>query len=112
MLLRMRSLAAAVFFGMTSVASAFAGNPVCDFIPLDKRAEPTVRYEVIALPNHNLRFMCSFDLPQPMWGCASEEADDHWLILVDDRLEGENLRCVILHEKAHMPPNNWTHPLD
>lgn len=91
-----------------------AQTPICSaaLIPLDKRAEPTVEYYVIDLEQNQLRHMCSYDWAASrdyIWGCASNEGDSVWNIYVEKRLDQANHDCVVMHEKAHLPPNLWVH---
>ena len=43
-----------------------------------------------------------------VWGCADDQ-DGAFDIFVDQALKGDDLACVVAHEKAHMPPNKGRH---
>src|SRR5689334_11198975 len=88
-----------------------AQTPICSaaLIPLDKRAEPTVEYEVLFFEQPTLRKMCQHEWAASrdyIWGCAASERG-FWGIYVEARLDDANRACVIMHEKAHLPPNSW-----
>jgi hypothetical protein len=89
-------------------------TPICsmEMIPLDKRVEPTVDYDVMFFEQPALRKMCRHEWASSkdyIWGCAAREGDDYWGIYVERGLDQTNRDCVVTHEKAHMPPNNWVH---
>lgn len=35
------------------------------------------------------------------------EGNPQWRILISDFLSPEDHACVLMYEKAHLPPNNW-----
>jgi hypothetical protein len=82
--------------------------------PLDKRAEPTVPYTVRMVPLDVMTTRCGLEkIPNPV-ACAFPDPTDteglHWTILMWDRMPTENLHCVTLYEKSHLPPNLWESP--
>ena len=101
--------------GLVFAAALWAGGALAhhgggchwDRIPLDRRDEPTVAYEIVALPFGSLQHVCqSPGTPDNfVWGCASQEGDDLYYIYIDKTLTDDDLACVIAHEKAHLPPN-------
>ena len=81
-------------------------------IPLNKRAEPTVRYTVTYQSWRHLQTTCetNHNTPDNMaWGCARLDTSP-MQIFIDAALSDDMKACVLLHEKAHLPPNNWVHP--
>jgi hypothetical protein len=39
--------------------------------------------------------------------CSGRCKTGHWTIWIDRDFTALEKRCVIMHEKAHLPPNNW-----
>lgn len=73
--------------------------------------EPTVKYRVWPTPITHIDFFCnSLDAPYGhVWGCSMEVDDGEWWIYLRDDLGAEETQCMLRHEKAHLPPNNWDH---
>lgn len=104
---------------IVTVSPALAGW--CDFAPpADKRTPPSVPFYDIAYPPDEMGAAC-FDasVPSEMIGaCAYPVASPDakggiiWVIPHRDDLDDAEYECVIMHEKAHMPPNNWDHGPD
>ncbi len=80
-------------------------------------------YEVQWLPNAGVQMSCRGRLGGPsLWGCARElddpfvfseasnsfvEVETYWIIYIDKGLSPAMQHCVLHHEYAHLPPNNW-----
>ncbi len=80
--------------------------------PPEKRAEPTVAYQVAFVARDVVARYCGDkNIPWPI-GCAYEdpESPHHWMILIADSIKNSELQCVLTYEKAHLPPNNWFDP--
>jgi hypothetical protein len=75
--------------------------------------EPTVPYTVETLPQAKAEHRCTagkMTIAQPMTACAMPPGwagNDNWIIVVSDFLSPTDLACVMVYEKAHLPPNNW-----
>jgi hypothetical protein len=113
-MLLMRWFCALSFCVLAAAPAAGGQASVCseELIPADKRAAPTVEYNVVFLDQNQVRHMCGYEWAASrdyLWGCASDEGDGLWNIYVEKRLDEMNRACVILHEKAHLPPNLWVH---
>lgn len=109
----MRTIIALAFTALT-VASAAAGyyrngefrEPCNDLPPLDKRAEPTVPHEVIAQPTAEVQISCGGPFARIATACAIP-LEGSWTIYIDNDLSAADFACVLIYEKAHLPPNNW-----
>jgi hypothetical protein len=91
---------------------AYHGEPChADYIPRDMRAEPTVPYEVYNWPYEDVQDWCGQFVRggSEFRGCVFDQGNGIRVVLIDDALSDEMKACVLLHEKAHMPPNNWDH---
>jgi len=81
-------------------------------------------YEVRYLPNVEVQMSCRGKVGGPsLWGCAHvledafvfsaasnsyvEAAGPYWEIYIDQGLSPAMRHCVLFHEYAHLPPNNW-----
>jgi hypothetical protein len=86
------------------------------FIPPPKAAQrtPTAPYKIIKLDSFSLQIICKAPETNPFVGCAipppSANSNDKWIIALDEKLTGRSLACVMLYEKAHLPPNLWADP--
>lgn len=87
----------------------------CELIvpPPTPNPHPTVDYKVEVVPYADFNWWCqATDLPVGWFsGCASKVDDDHWIIFLRDDLADYEKECVLDHEKAHLPPVLWDHPL-
>jgi hypothetical protein len=111
---------------LVSPAAARPDIEVCSWsrIPMDMRQAPDPsRYEVQYLPNEGVQLACRGYTGGPaLWGCArkqdetfifSEELNAYveiglyWHIFIDEDLPPSTKHCVLFHEYAHLPPNNW-----
>lgn len=99
------------------VLSTTAHAGWCDYEapPIEMQGEPTINYWTEELPVEELDAICA-DAGSPpgmTGGCVSVLVNspdgDYQIIYVREDLSDEDLRCVLLHEKAHLPPNNWQH---
>lgn len=95
------------------LASGSQASDWCYFPPpADKRAEPTVEYHVLYLGPLNFAMACMAEwLPMAVLpgGCSVEELDGSWNIYIQDWPPEDQRKCILTHEKAHLPPNNWQH---
>lgn len=77
------------------------------------RHEPSVPYTVETLPQPQAERRCTagkMELAQPMTACAMPPGwvgNANWIIVVSDFLSPADLACVMIYEKAHLPPNSW-----
>lgn len=91
---------------------AFAGSPCTDLVPPAKyRFEPTIAYSVKRIADVHMTKFCG--PPQnafgrPVLACADRETNT--IYVVRNLPEQEWLRCLLIHEKAHL--NGWpgSHP--
>jgi hypothetical protein len=84
--------------------------PCHDLPPLSAQQEPTAVYMVETYPQRTVERLCAGGrtLFQPITACAIRPtADMPWRLLVSSFLSKIDRACVLLYEKAHLPPNNW-----
>lgn len=110
---------AAIVVLAISVSPAFGGyyrngefrEPCNDLPPLSAMAEPSVPYEVVAQPSDDIQISCGGPFARIATACARwvdpTSADDGWVIYIDNGLSADDFACVLIYEKAHLPPNNW-----
>jgi hypothetical protein len=79
--------------------------------PLEARKEPTVPYYVSVLPQATVQRRCTngAKVHQPVTACITQKPDSNgqWPIFISSFLSKRDAACVLLYEKAHLPPNNW-----
>lgn len=106
------SLAAIVLSGLVSTASAGIfgeeqRGPCMRLAPPFKVQEPNVDYVIRYSPTAYDECGKAYAI-----ACAGQYAPGRYVIWVAKTFMGEKftdreLACVIRHEKAHLPPNNW-----
>jgi hypothetical protein len=78
--------------------------------PTELQSPPSVSFRVWPVPVTHIDFFCnSFDAPYGLVEGCSVEDEGGWLIYIRDDLGDEETECILRHEKAHLPPNNWDH---
>ena len=80
--------------------------------PQSVRQEPGVEYDVRRVSFRRLQKLCS---PTgsgiaETWGCAYQNKDSSWTILLSASLTPEQYSCMLVYEKAHLPPFYWADP--
>ena len=110
----MRIIVAATVCLWASAASA----GWCDYgvPPPQYRQEPSVRYYVHEVSLEDLAVHCPVspgDIAEIQGACVHtliRSLDgDYAAIFIRNDLTDEEYECVVLHEKAHLPPNVWDH---
>lgn len=74
----------------------------------ESKGAPNVPFEVYHMANEDIRSNCRYTGNDVISGCVVLETDPAE-IYIDWSLSEEMAACVLMHEKAHLPPNNWTH---
>lgn len=104
-----------------ALALAMAATPAfagwCDYQvpPPEYRQEPTITYFIAEYDPLEVERICNIPgNPKGMVGaCVGpliESSDgDHRYIYIRNDLDATESECVLLHEKAHLQPNNWNH---
>lgn len=94
-------------------AASSAEESICErpgmYPPRDLRAEPTVPY--VIRESGGVDSKCGGGgrwVGGPALGCAGQYAPGKWVIWINRNLSPFEKKCLILHEKAHLPPNNWS----
>jgi hypothetical protein len=90
---------------------AMAHRPVTcglEVIPKDKQQRPTVLFDVLYVDRAGIKAGCESD-NRRMVGCTRQIGRNYWQIYILERPDVRLMRCVLLHEYAHLPPNNWKH---
>lgn len=85
-------------------------EPCLDLPPIDKRAEPTVQFRLIELPTAELQTRCGGPFSRIVIACSRQEDPFNpgdWVVIIDADMPAADKACVVLYQKAHMPPNNW-----
>lgn len=85
--------------------------------PPEYRNEPSVAYKIFDQPSEMLDETCHTDGGPPgfIGACAEEvvsaqeQPPGFWIIYIRNDVSAEDRECILLHEKAHLPPNNWEH---
>lgn len=115
--MRKSPVIAAMFTMLAGPAFALG---MCDVgyesIPKDRRAKPNVDFYVISLEQSLVKDLCDFGwLPDrdTIWACAKQQMESPplWHIYMDESISvgTQQWACTLLHEMAHLPPNNWVH---
>jgi hypothetical protein len=85
-------------------------EPCLDLPPIDKRLEPTVPYRLIELSSRELQERCGGPFSRVVIACSRQEDPfnpNDWIVVIDADMPPADKACVLLYQKAHMPPNNW-----
>lgn len=99
-------LSSLAIVGLLTTAAIGADDPrfgnICSYAqipPKEFQREPNVNYVIV-------------ESSSPCGGravaCTEQYAPGKWVIEMPDNLNASNKYCVIKHEKAHLPPNNWS----
>lgn len=93
---------------LTGPAAARPIYDICgwDYIPDDKFVPPTVLYDVLYITKTDMKPTCG---DSGSYGCAVKAGTGYWQIYVRNDIVPRMRHCVIFHERAHLPPNNWRH---
>lgn len=86
------------------------GIPVCSWsiIPIDGNWQaPSIPYDVFYLSKGDLREACPNN-SEHVRGCWQGSLS-YAQIYIDRDLHPSMRHCVLFHEYAHLPPNNWRH---
>lgn len=83
--------------------------------PISARQKPAAPYLVQHLDSFGIQVLCGGGRAKhTITACAipppSTNSPDHWIIAITDGLSKKDEACVLIYEKAHMPPNNWIDP--
>lgn len=93
--------------------SAMAMARWCEHEPVPEQftQEPTVSFKVFDVPPELLNEYCEWRyVPVGMAaGCTMDVGGGWWFVYIRSDFDAEEYACTLLHEKAHMPPNNWDH---
>lgn len=83
-------------------------NGVPPLPPVSEWREPSVPYVVRSMSVAEVQGYCSGGKPlyQPITACAAR-IHGNWTIAIVDILSDADRSCVLVYEKAHMPPSNW-----
>ncbi len=89
---------------LSVVASQGLAAEFCQRVlpPNALRREPNVPYSIKYSGNPSTQCHTGFAL-----SCAGRCKTGAWVIWIDRDFDAVDKRCAILHEKAHLPPNNW-----
>jgi hypothetical protein len=83
------------------VGSAVAQETNCFLPPPDLRAEPNVPYAVRVTPG--AEHYC-----HGTQACSGQYAPGKWVIYIDADASDSLQKCMLAHEKGHLPPNLWS----
>jgi len=80
--------------------------------PKSARQEPTDPYVILRKSSANIQQYCGGGVARHIiTGCTvftgKSGEPDSWIIAIDSGLTSKEYACVLLYEKAHLPPNNW-----
>lgn len=77
--------------------------------PKAARQEPTAPYKVVTWPQAKVQTYCAAGRKtfQPITACANPLASGAWVVAVSDFLSPTDRACILIYEKAHLPPNDW-----
>lgn len=89
---------------LLTTTAAMAEQNFCQRVlpPNSLRAEPTVEYSIRYTSDPSTK--CKSDAMSCAGRCNVQE---DWVIWIDRDFNDIDKACAILHEKAHLPPNNW-----
>lgn len=102
---------ALVAAAVPSIAGACAKMPPPEFWQ-----EPTLPYEVFTAPANAILSWCHKDprMTYTLLGCTYEPdvtPKHDGVIILNAGLSDSDRVCVLIYEKAHLPPNNWYDPV-
>lgn len=74
--------------------------------------EPTVPFDLFVWPQSKVQRVCANGAKtyQPITACAmppGRAGNNRWFIAMSSFLDDADYACVLVYEKAHLPPNNW-----
>ncbi len=109
--MKLRAFAVLASLLVASPALAFPGltESPCDQSPPKSAQKPvTELFIVYDVPGDDMNNQCNKKPGPILFGCTVFSDGDHPdLILLNDKLTAAEKVCVLLYEKAHLPPNNW-----
>jgi hypothetical protein len=100
---------------LVAVVPGIAG--ACEHLPpLQFRQEPNVPYEVYLAPPEAIIGWCHKDahMVATLLGCTympNVTPRHDGVIVLNQALSQPERECVLMYEKAHLPPNNWYDPV-
>lgn len=102
------ALLSALLITPTFAADTCRGVPMP---PLDKRVEPNVPYTIKWVPHSEVSARCAVAKYAHPHACAfpdpTKKSPTAWTILISDNMSRTDRACVVIYEKAHLPPNLW-----
>lgn len=114
----MKPIAAAVAFltiaipALASDISKYTDEPCSVLPPIEARQKPNVPYSIMyALSDGELQFVCG-PSRHHLLACAVPPNNDdaNWMIVLPRGLSKQDAACLLMYERAHLPPNNWYDP--
>lgn len=75
---------------------------------------PNVTYYVLEFPGDIIRELCGAEWAPVNFtplGCAVDERHSDWYIYINTDYSKAEQLCTLWHERAHLPPLLWQHPL-
>jgi hypothetical protein len=115
---KLRTLATAAVILAAIAAPAQAGCGRIWMPPEQYHKPVTVPVLLVRMPWREVQPFClshgvSADLAEGrMWACTYRTSAGNYVMALSDDFTAEEQACMVIHEKAHMPPNNWpaNHP--
>lgn len=106
------SLKVAAFAGLLSALPAAAqAVEYCHdhhrMPPAAFQREPNVPYTIVTVPPAEMDAQPQSPIFGKVWGHAHDNHDGTWTIFIRGGLAPADRACVIIYEKAHLPPNSW-----
>ena len=79
--------------------------------PAEHQRPPEVEFEVAEIPADMVPYICNVEwAPASVFAaCVEEHGDGKWTIFVREGLESTERGCLMLHERSHIPPNDFRH---
>lgn len=83
--------------------------------PVELTLPPTVPFKVWHVPREELVTVYCYPGQMDAYhmatfgGCEREVSDGFHFIYIRDDVSPAEQECILIHEKAHLPPNNWKH---
>jgi hypothetical protein len=117
----MKTLFALAALAFLTPSAAFAGmfdnqrfKPCDNVPPLSARAQPTVDFRIDRLDTGTIMEACNLKSEKypngVLYGCTFQTAAG-WQIFLNNDMDAREAACVLLYEKAHLPPNSWQDPV-